>query len=162
MKFIKLLVMDVDGTMTDGKINMGSSGEVFKSFDIKDGYGIHEILPVNGIKSAIITGRVSKIVENRALELEIDYICQGVKDKKKKLYEIMEENSISLEEVAYIGDDLIDRQCMEICGLAGCPADAVKEVKEISAFISRYIGGRGAVREFIEWVVEKNGGGRTK
>lgn len=152
---IKMLVLDVDGTMTDGKINMCETGELFKSFDIKDGYGIHEILPAHGIKSAIITGRESKIVSNRAKELEIDYVFQGVKDKLKKLQEIVDANQITYNEVAYMGDDMIDLQCMKICGFSGCPQDAVSKIKEEADFISQYSGGRGAVREFIEIIVER-------
>lgn len=152
MEKIKLLVMDVDGTLTDGKINMGKQGEVFKSFDIKDGYGIHEILPRYHIRSAIITGRQSAIVENRANELEIDFVIQGVKDKLEKVKEIAHKMDISLQEVAFIGDDMIDLICMTECGLSGCPADAVMEIKERADFVSRYDGGKGAVREFIEWL----------
>lgn len=155
MKFenIKLLVMDVDGTMTDGKIHMGISGEAFKSFDIKDGYAIHEILPKYGIKSAIITGRKSNIVLNRASELEIDYVFQGIKDKTAQIRKIAKELDISVSQIAYIGDDMIDLEPMKLCGVSGCPADAVNEVRSISSFVSAKCGGDGAIREFIEWLV---------
>lgn len=160
---IKVLIMDVDGTLTDGKIYMGESGEVMKAFDIKDGYGINHILPQFHIIPVVLTGRVSKIVENRCNELHISHLYQGVKDKKRKLKEIMMELSLELDEdltlenLAYMGDDIIDLECMKICGISGCPADAVKEIIAVSDFISDKNGGCGAVREFIEWLVENKG-----
>ncbi len=151
---IKWLVMDVDGTMTDGKIYMGASGETFKVFDVKDGYAIHEILPKYGIKSIIMTGRTSDIVLNRAKELEIDYVYQGIKDKTAKIKEIAAEFAIDVSQIAYIGDDLIDLEPMKLCGVSGCPADAVDEIRKISSFVSGKRGGDGAVREFIEWLIK--------
>lgn len=150
---IRLFVMDVDGTLTDGKINMGTVGEIAKSFNIKDGYGVSEILTRHSIKTAIITGRNSTIVTNRAKEMQIDYICQGARNKVEVLKKIMIQTQFTFEEIAYIGDDLIDYECMKLCRLSGCPSDAVKEVKKIANFISSYKGGEGAVREFIEWIV---------
>lgn len=145
--------MDVDGTLTDGKIYMGNNGEMCKAFNIKDGYGIHELLPLHEIKTVIITGRNSKIVENRCKELEIDYIFQNIKDKKAKILELSKELECKLEEMAYIGDDIIDLEAMKICGLKGCPNDAVGEIKEVCNFISLKNGGEGAVRDFIEWII---------
>ena len=110
---IKLLVMDVDGTLTDGKIYMGNEGEVFKAFDIKDGCGIHDLLKPNGIEPIIITGRRSKILENRAKEIGINSLFQGVSDKVLKLNEILSERNLELSDVAYIGDDINDLTCME-------------------------------------------------
>ena len=152
-KRIKVFVMDVDDTMTDGKIHMGAGGEVFKSFDIKDGYGIHEMLPAHKVKTVIMTGRESRIVLNRGRELEIDSVCQGVKDKRKGIQDVAKAFGCSLEEVAYIGDDVIDIGAMSLCGIKGCPKDAVEEVKEICDFISAKRGGEGAVRDFIEWLI---------
>ena len=151
---IKYLVMDVDGTLTDGKIYMGNDGEVIKAFSIKDGCGIHDILIPAGITPVIITGRTSKIVENRSSEIGINEIHQGILNKIEKLLSITDD----LSSVAYIGDDINDLSCMkpvkEAGGKIGCPADAVKKVKEIADFISTKNGGDGAVREFIEWLVE--------
>ena len=153
---IKMLVMDVDGTLTDGKIYMGETGEVCKAFNIKDGYGIHDILLPVGIIPVIITGRQSKIVENRCRELGITEIHQGVKDKVEKLREVVSKFGVGLENVAYIGDDLNDMPCMEAVkeagGLVGCPADAVRAVREFSDYIATARGGEGAVREFIGFV----------
>lgn len=151
---IKLLVMDVDGTMTDGKINMGPTGELFKAFDIKDGYAINEILPAHGIVPAIITGRVSSIVENRARELHINELHQGKHDKLDTLRELMQKYGCARENIAYIGDDILDIECMKECGMVGCPADACRQVKEIANYVCSNKGGNGAVREFIEFIIE--------
>lgn len=152
---IKYLVMDVDGTLTDGKIYMGNDGEMMKAFDIKDGCGIHDILIPAGITPVIITGRSSKILENRCKELGITNLHQGIRNKIEKLLTI----TTDLSTVAYIGDDINDLSCMEPIkeagGLVGCPADAVKKVIELADFVSLREGGNGAVREFIEWLVEE-------
>lgn len=156
MAKIKAFIMDVDGTLTDGKIYMGSKGEVFKAFNIKDGYGVHEILPENGIKTVIMTGRNSEIVLNRARELEIDVVLQNIKDKKRAIDELKEMLHCESDEMVYIGDDIIDIAAMKECGFAVCPGDAVKEVKEICQYICKKNGGQGAVREVIEWLRERN------
>ncbi len=158
MNNIKYLVLDVDGTLTDGHIYMGQEGEVMKAFSCKDGYGIAHIAEPNGIEPVIITGRVSHIVENRARELKITEIHQGVADKFPKLMEILDKNGDDLSVCAYCGDDMNDYDCMkrikEAGGLIGCPADACDEVIELAHFVSKKDGGRGAVREFIEWLVD--------
>lgn len=153
-KKIKLLVMDVDGTLTDGKIYMSESGEAMKAFDIKDGYGINEILPQLGIIPVIITGRSSKIVENRARELRITEIHQGVHNKLRKLKEVAAKYNASQGEVAYVGDDLIDLECIEYCGLSACPADAIDEVKSACNYVCKHMAGNGAVREFIQVLLD--------
>lgn len=155
MAAIRYLVMDVDGTLTDGKIYMSNSGELMKAFNIKDGCGIHDILIPAGIIPVIITGRTSEIVLNRCNELGINEVYQGVKNKIEKLVSLTD----NLSEIAYIGDDINDFSCMEIVkangGLVGCPSDATKTVKEIADYISCYKGGEGAVRDFIEWILER-------
>ena len=155
---IKLLVMDVDGTLTDGRIYMGNSGEVMKSFNIKDGYGIHDILIPKGILPVIITGRKSKILENRCAELGITELYQGVNDKIQVLKKIVADREVEFCDIAYIGDDLNDLTCMQEIkkrnGLVGSPSDAVVEIRNIADFISNFKGGEGAVREFIEWIVK--------
>jgi 3-deoxy-D-manno-octulosonate 8-phosphate phosphatase (KDO 8-P phosphatase) len=153
---VKLFVMDVDGTLTDGRINMGPDGELFKSFNIKDGYGINEMLPAHGIVPAIITGRTSQIVANRARELHITELYQGKHDKLDTLRALMAKYQCSRENVAYIGDDILDIVCMRECGVVGCPADACPEVKELAQFVSSLKGGEGAVREFVEYVIRHN------
>jgi len=159
MKSIKLLVLDIDGTMTDGKIYIGEQGELMKAFDIKDGYAIYKLLPEHGIKPVVITGRSSKIVENRCLELGVSELHQGCLDKGKKLKEIAHNNGLTVMKdgkirgCAYMGDDLIDLPGMLLSEIVGCPSDAVKEVKQISSYICNKKGGDGAVREFVEWII---------
>lgn len=153
---IKLLVMDVDGTLTDGRINISEKGEMFKSFHVRDGYALKHILPMAQISTAIITGRQSQIVALRAKEIDIQYVYQNVSDKLSKLLEICEMSKIPLEQVAYIGDDLNDIMAMQNCGLAACPRDAVKEVKDVCDYVCKEVGGNGAVREFIDWIMDTN------
>ena len=146
--------MDVDGTLTDGKIYMSDNGELFKAFDIKDGCGIHDIAIPSGITPVIITGRESKILLNRCSELGIKEVYQKVGNKIEQLTQITQE----LSSVAYIGDDINDLFCMqkvkEQGGVIGCPKDAVSDVREIADYISSRDGGDGAVRDFIEWLVK--------
>lgn len=154
MKNINFLVMDVDGTLTDGKIYLGQNNELCKAFNIKDGCGIHDIAIPKGIIPVIITGRVSDIVLNRCRELGIEEVYQGIENKAERLRSITSDFS----SVAYIGDDINDLPCMNIVknagGIVGCPADAVDAVKRIADYVSMYNGGEGAVRDFIEWIVE--------
>lgn len=161
-KKIHLLVMDVDGTLTDGKIYMSADGEFVKAFNIKDGCGIKDILPTAGIIPVIMTGRTSRIVENRCRELDVKHCYQGCRDKAAKLGEVAEffglsedENGI-YREIACIGDDINDLPCMCLCGVTACPSDAVPAVKEICDYICKASGGHGAVREFIDWLIEKH------
>lgn len=151
---VKYLIMDVDGTLTDGKIYMSPSGESMKAFNIKDGYGIHDILIPAGIIPIIITGKNSDIVFNRCKELGIERIFQGVSDKVKRLKKVTDDLSM----VAYIGDDNNDLPCMKLIkeanGIVGCPFDAVETVKQIADFVSTHRGGDGAVRDFIDWICE--------
>lgn len=151
--------MDIDGTLTDGKIYMGNQGEMMKVFNIKDGAGIHDILIPHGIIPVIITGRKSDIVMMRCKELGITEVYQGVSNKEKQLGELIDKYNIGFDSVAYIGDDINDLSCMNLVkqgsGLIGCPADAVENVKMVSDFVSLKKGGEGAVREFIEWIVER-------
>ena len=155
MKSIKYLVMDVDGTLTDGKIYMGNDGEVMKAFNIKDGCGIREIAICAGIEPIIITARESRILERRCHELGIKSVYQRVPNKIEKLKEIIKEYN----QVAYIGDDINDLASMHFIkdagGVIGCPKDAVKNVIKIADFVSEFNGGDGAVRDFIEWLVDE-------
>ncbi|MBP5442043.1 MAG: HAD hydrolase family protein [Treponema sp.] len=155
---IHFLILDVDGTLTDGKIYMGQSGELFKAFDIKDGLGIHDLLPKIGIIPVIITGRNSIIVANRCAELGIKNLFQGVSDKIMCLKEFLEKQDYGIETVAYMGDDINDLECMELVKSAGgfcaCPVDAVTKVKNMCDFVSSKTGGNGAVREFIEYIIK--------
>ena len=157
-KQIRVFIMDVDGTMTDGKIYIGQNGEVCKAFNVKDGLGIHELLPGKGILPVILTGRESQIVVNRAKELGVRHILQGVENKSAVLENLLNELDITFDEAAYIGDDLADLDVMQCCRLRGCPADAVPEIVGICEYISPHRGGEGAVRDFIEWVIQQQKG----
>ncbi len=153
----RFLVMDVDGTLTDGRIYMGSNGELMKAFNIKDGCGIHDLLPKADITPIIITGRQSEIVANRCKEIGIKHLFQGVVDKTATLERFLEENGSDFSEVAYAGDDLNDLSCIhkvkEKGGIIGVPANACQAVKNKADFISDKLGGDGAVRDFIEFLV---------
>lgn len=153
---IKLLVMDVDGTLTDGKIYMSAKGELMKAFNIKDGYAIAHLREY-GIEPVIITGRESDIVSQRCKELGIAELYQGIGNKLFCLRSICEKRKIELSNVAYIGDDVNDLPCILQCGFSACPADAIKNVKEKCQFVCREKGGEGAVRELIEYLLlDKN------
>lgn len=161
---VKVLVMDVDGTLTDGNIYMGVTCEMMKAFNIKDGYGIHNMLPQNNVIPVIITGRKSAIVENRCKELGIDHVYQGVHDKTSQLQEVLQALGYTFADTAYIGDDLNDLDCMQAVkangGVVGCPCDAVAKVKELSDYVSERPGGKGAVRDFIDTLIRNECYGR--
>lgn len=160
---IKFLIMDVDGTLTDGKIYMGENGELFKAFNIKDGCGIKDILPEYEVIPVVITARESRILQNRCRELSITNIHQGIRKKMEKLEEIIErfnrdnKTDYGLKDCAYIGDDILDLQCMvpikRAGGIVGCPKDASKKISEVADYIADHEGGDGAVRDFIEWII---------
>lgn len=161
---IKFLVMDVDGTLTDGKLYYGNNGEVFKAFNVKDGCGLKDILPQYNIVPIIITARKSDILINRCNELGIDYLFQGERDKLSKLLEIIDEyNSInnstfSLKNCAYIGDDVLDLKCMleikKSGGIVACPQDASDCLLPYTNYLCKSKASEGAVREFIDWLVQ--------
>jgi 3-deoxy-D-manno-octulosonate 8-phosphate phosphatase (KDO 8-P phosphatase) len=146
---IRLLVMDVDGVMTDGKITYTSDGQEIKSFNIKDGLGIKRA-QASGIETAIITGRTSPMVERRALELGIAHLVQGREDKLAALSDLLDQTALSLDQVAYIGDDLPDLTAIESVKLGACPADAADEVKSRANWVSTRAGGDGCVRELCD------------
>lgn len=149
-----MIVLDVDGTLTDGKITYDSNGTETKSFDVKDGFAIVSWIRM-GRKAAIITGRNSPIVEKRAKELGITYFYQGVKDKFAKLKEILDEEKISLEEVASIGDDLNDYAMLKNSGISFSPADATIYIEDVVDIKLSRTGGNAAVAEMIEYLVKR-------
>lgn len=160
---IKLLVLDVDGTLTDGKIYMGNEGELFKAFNVKDGSGIHDILPKMGIRPVIITARKSDIVEYRCRELDINMVFQGVRNKREMLYHICHEEGFianesgEFNEVAFMGDDVVDLPIMQAAILKACPADASRPILNLANFVSTKNGGEGAVRELIDYLYANRG-----
>lgn len=149
---IKMIIMDVDGTLTDGTLAVLPDGDEIKSYHVRDGLGIL-LAHLVGIKTAIITGKNSRALEKRAERLGIDELHQGILDKKGVLEGIMQKHGLNAEEIAYIGDDLGDLEVLKMVGLAAAVADAHPEVKKHCHFISRLNGGKGAVRELIELVL---------
>lgn len=155
MKY-KLLVVDVDGTMTDGGIYYDENGNELKKFCTKDAAGFFAAHAA-GIKIMVLTGRECAATAKRMQELKVDYLYQNVNDKVSFLQAFMKENYIVRGEVGYIGDDLNDIPAMDLCGFVGCPNDSCAEVIEKSDYISKANGGHGAVRDVIEHLLKTEG-----
>ncbi len=153
---IKLLILDVDGVMTDGRIIMDDEGHELKSFNVRDGHGI-KILQRYGVWVAILTGRQSKVVEYRAKDLEIKDVYQGALNKKEVFEKILKKHKLSAEEVAYLGDDIVDIPVLKRVGFSAAVADAMDVVKESVDYVTRNRGGRGAVRELCEMILQAQG-----
>jgi 3-deoxy-D-manno-octulosonate 8-phosphate phosphatase (KDO 8-P phosphatase) len=153
---IKILIMDVDGVMTDGRIVMNDRGIESKFFDVRDGHGI-KMLARAGLKTAIVTGRSSNVVKHRARELGIDYVHQGAIKKGDTVEKILNDAKLTGDDAAYVGDDLIDIPAMRRVGLAVAVADSVDEVLKASDIVTEKEGGRGAVREVVEFILKSKG-----
>jgi len=151
---IDMIVLDVDGCMTDGKIVYTNSGDELKAFNVKDGFAIVSWKRL-GKKVAIITGRTSKIVEFRAKELGIDYLYQKVKRKDHALMDLSQVSGVPLERIAAIGDDLNDYRLLQKVARSFAPADAVEEIRSIVDVVLSKKGGDGAVREMIEQLLKE-------
>lgn len=156
LKKINLVILDVDGTMTDGGVYIDNNEIETKRFNIKDGAGILLAQSV-GIDFMILTGRESGCVRKRASELNIKYVHQGIKNKKDFLENFIYTFGYKKENIAYIGDDLNDLNAMKYCLVNVCPADAAQEVKERCQFVLTTKGGYGVVRDFIEILLKNNG-----
>jgi 3-deoxy-D-manno-octulosonate 8-phosphate phosphatase (KDO 8-P phosphatase) len=155
-KKIKLVIMDVDGVMTDRRIILTSNGEELKSFDVRDGYGI-TMLHKAGIETAIISARFSKVTDLRAKELEIKTVYQGNLKKIVAYEEIVLEKKISDQEIAYIGDDIVDYEIMQKVGLSIAVGDALPFIKKKADLVTKNSGGKGAIREAIEFILKAKG-----
>ncbi len=153
---IKLLALDVDGVLTDGSLHISENGEVYKTFNAKDGLGISAAIR-NGFIVAIITGRKSGAITKRASELGIIDVYENVKEKDFALAELAQKYKLSLEEVAYMGDDLNDFPALLKAGFSCSPNNAVEEVKNIVDYVTEKSGGAGAVREVIEKILTVKG-----
>ena len=153
---IRLLICDVDGVMSDGLIYMGNHGEELKAFNVRDGYGIRCLI-TSDIEVAIITGRNAKLVENRAKTLGITHLYQGQSNKLVAFEKILSDLSLSPSQVAYIGDDLIDWPVMEKVGLSVAVADAHPLLLPKAHYMTRIAGGRGAVRELCDLILQAQG-----
>ncbi|MBE9531682.1 MAG: HAD-IIIA family hydrolase [Proteobacteria bacterium] len=156
IKRVKLLILDVDGILTDGSINYTDDGREFKSFDVKDGHGI-KLLMRGGIDVALITARESNVVAIRAKDLGITDVFQGKKEKLSTFEDIVANKGLEVESVAYIGDDLIDLPVLRRVGLSASVSDAVSEVKEVVDYVTDKPGGRGAVRELTDMILKVQG-----
>jgi 3-deoxy-D-manno-octulosonate 8-phosphate phosphatase (KDO 8-P phosphatase) len=150
---IRLVVMDVDGVLTDGRITYDSQGAEIKSFNVKDGLGISLALR-SDLQLGVITARQSPILERRFSELGITHVIQNTRTKLPAFETLLTDLNLQPWQAAYIGDDLPDVPPMQAAGLACCPADAAKEVQEIAHLVSNHPGGDGAVREILEFMLE--------
>lgn len=153
---VRLLALDVDGVLTDGRIYYGNAGEELKAFNIKDGLGV-KLLQDAGVKVAIITGRQSEIVARRARELGIEDVVQGREDKLTALRELCKRDGLALEHCAYMGDDLPDLGAITAAGLGLTVADATRAVAAAADWQSTLGGGAGAVREACEFILKARG-----
>ena len=152
-KKVKLIIFDVDGTLTDGGIYIGENGELFKRFNCRDGFGITVAHKV-GMKTAILTGRNSPCTTKRAQELGISSVKQGHMDKRNAYKELKAEFNLTDEEIAYVGDDIIDLPVFVQVGFRAAVGDADFEIKNRAHFVTENFGGHGAAREVIEFILK--------
>ena len=155
-KRVRLLLLDVDGVLTDGRLAFDEAGQEIKFFHIRDGQGIR-LLQQAQIRAGILTGRKSKAVSYRASDLGIRLVFQKVRDKGRALETILKKESLKAEQVCYVGDDLVDLAILARVGLAVAVSDAVPEVKAVAHYITRCPGGGGAVREICEKILKAQG-----
>jgi len=153
---IQLLILDVDGVLTDGGIIRDDAGQQIKRFHVRDGAGIVMWKRLNK-DVAIITGKESEVVNHRAGELGIERVYQNISNKLESYRELLEELGLSDAQVAYIGDDLPDLPVMKRCGCPIAVADAVEEVRAVARYVTKYPGGYGAVRDGIEYLIKEMG-----
>lgn len=153
---IRLIIFDVDGVMTDGRLYYGDNGEEYKAFHSLDGHGL-KMLQQSGVELAIITGRRSQLVTHRAQNLNIQRVYQGITDKGHAYQELLQQTGLRAEETAFMGDDLVDLPAMIRCGLAITVPDAVDEVRERAHLVTSRSGGLGAVREACEFIMRAQG-----
>lgn len=156
LRKIKILAMDVDGTLTDGAMYYSANGEEMKRFSTRDGMGL-KLLRKGGIQAIIITSESSAIVSSRAEKLEIDKVILGSRNKSGDITEFCKINEYNLSEICYIGDDVNDEYVMKICGFSACPNDAVEIIKNTVDYVCKNNGGNGAVRELCEMILLSQG-----
>lgn len=153
---IELIVLDVDGTLTDGKITYTNNGDEIKSFDVSDGLAIATWTKKFGKKAAIITGRTSLLVEKRANDLHIEHLHQGIHNKEEILQQILDKENLSWNQVAAIGDDLNDYKMLKKAGLSFTPSNGSHYIKKIVNVVCENSGGNGAVREMLEYIFKED------
>lgn len=156
MSLPKLVITDIDGVWTDGGMYYDDKGGEWKKFNTSDSAGVIFLRQL-GIPLAIMTGENTSIVERRAAKLKVDHLFQGVKDKLRTAKELCEKLDITLEDVAFIGDDLNDVELLSKVGFSACPANAKGYIQEIAHHVTETKGGLGAFREFVETLLEQNG-----
>jgi 3-deoxy-D-manno-octulosonate 8-phosphate phosphatase (KDO 8-P phosphatase) len=156
IKEIKILILDVDGVLTDGRIFIDDSGNELKGFNVRDGHGIKLVIR-GGIEVIFLTGRKSRVVEHRARDLGVEEVYQKALNKKEVLDQILKEKKVSAVTVAYIGDDIVDIPVLKKAGFSVAVADAHEDVKKIVDYITRMKGGEGAVREICEIILKVQG-----
>ena len=152
LRKVRCVTLDVDGVLTDGNIIFSSDGTEYKSFNAQDGFGI-KMLQARGIPVAIISGRKSEVVEQRARELHIRHVYQGVEDKLQALHHFLDNVGCEPNEVVHVGDDEPDAKLFGVVGVAVAVANAVPRVKAAADIVTQRSGGCGAVREFCEWLL---------
>jgi 3-deoxy-D-manno-octulosonate 8-phosphate phosphatase (KDO 8-P phosphatase) len=152
LKKIKMLVLDVDGVMTDGSIIMDSDGREMKNFNVRDGHGL-VMIQRHGIQVAILTGRTSTVVDHRARDLKITEVYQGALNKKEIFAQILKKNNLTPETIAYMGDDIVDISVLKLVGFSVAVADALDLVKKTVDYVTVNRGGQGAVREICEMLL---------
>ncbi len=152
LKNIKLILFDVDGVLTDGKIILDSDGKEYKNFHAHDGFGIVKAKQA-GIIIGLISGRTSDIVDKRAHKLGIDIVLQGIDDKLEAFRTLKRENNISEKETAYIGDDEFDIPLLKAVAFSAAPANAIKAVKKSVDYVTKSDGGNGSAREIIDMIL---------
>jgi 3-deoxy-D-manno-octulosonate 8-phosphate phosphatase (KDO 8-P phosphatase) len=153
LRRVQMLVLDVDGVLTDGRLFYGARGEVLKAFNVKDGHGIRQVAAA-GITVAIISGRRSAAVARRARELGIRHVTQGASDKLEALTKLANARSIALEYCACVGDDTPDAPILQAAGLAIAVADAHADALAHADLVTTRAGGHGAVREVCDWLLD--------
>ncbi|MGD8642691.1 MAG: 3-deoxy-manno-octulosonate-8-phosphatase KdsC [Chromatiales bacterium] len=153
---IRLVIFDVDGVLTDGSLFLGDDGQQYKAFNSKDGHGMRMLIE-SGIEIAILTGRLSKVVEHRMRDLGIELVYQGHREKRPVFERLLDERGLEAREVAYVGDDIVDLPVMRRVGLAVGVQDAHPTVKQHAHWVTGLAGGRGAVRELCELIMEAQG-----
>jgi 3-deoxy-D-manno-octulosonate 8-phosphate phosphatase (KDO 8-P phosphatase) len=158
LRSIRLVVLDVDGTMTDGRLYYGKDGEAFKAFDVRDGHGLRLLQLYGGVKLAVLTGRRADLVQQRCRELSIEHVVGGSRAKGKAIEEIASAMGVPLLEAAFMGDDVNDLPALRKVGLSCAPKDAAAEVLDEVHWVSTRPGGRGAVRELCELLLEAKAG----
>ncbi len=153
---IRMILLDVDGVLTDGKIYLGNNDEEFRAFFVRDGLAIR-MGQSAGLSFGILSGRNSPLVERRARELDIEHIHQGIHDKGERLERIAAETGLKADQICFVGDDLIDVPAMRRAGLAACPADGCEETRQFAHYICNNKGGHDAVREVVDLVLRASG-----